>query len=103
MSVNTAQSSTRQPNPIDLNYLEVVEPYVQTIRNQKLTHYDTVPDERSRLTIFTTKINRDILSQSRSIFSSGTSTTAPNVFTQLFTVHGLFNCAGRMIDFNNRA
>ena len=88
--VNRAQNRRRPLSPNDLLDLEVLAPYDVTIRNQKFLQYDSGPHEEFRVIIFTTKRNIARLCASTMIFSNGTFKTAPDMFVQLFTVHGLY-------------
>ena len=89
-SINRMQNWSRPNNPADLNSLNIVEPYTTTIKGQRFLQCDSGPYNEKRLIIFTTKESLRILCESPMIFSNGTFKTAPHMFTQLFTVHGLY-------------
>lgn len=89
-AVNRAQNRFRPNNPGDLSSLEIVHPYTETKSHEKFLHYDSGPDSESRLLIFTTEKNLRKLCDSPMIFSNGTFKTAPDMFTQMFTIHGIY-------------
>jgi len=89
-SVNRMQNRSRPNNPADLNSLDIVEPYTTTIKGQRFLQCDSGPYNEKRLIIFTTKENLRILCESPMVFWNGTFKTVPHMFTQLFTVHGLY-------------
>ena len=89
-SVNRMQNRSRPNNPADLNILDIVEPYTTTIRGS--SSCSTTPGQtmkngylflqQKKICVYFAKV--------RWFLSNGTFKTAPDMFTQLFTVHGLY-------------
>ena len=87
---NRTQNRTRPANPTNLAELHISPPYDVTKKGEKFFFYDSGEGEENRVIIFTTERNLRYLCNSPIIFSNGTFKTAPDMFVQLFTVHGLY-------------
>ena len=89
-AVNRYQNRTRPSNPGNLGELEVRAPYTQTLKGEKILFYHSGRGNEDTVLIFTTKDILKKLCDSSTIFSDGTFQTAPDMFLQLFTVHGIY-------------
>ena len=78
-------------NPTNLKDLEIPAVITLTGKSVQFLAFDSGPDTESRVLVFATDENMDILKQSAHWFSDGTFKTAPPLFDQLFVIHGQFN------------
>ena len=89
--VNRTQNRLRPRNPQNLAEVEIVDPYKDKTRaGDKFLFYDSGIGGEDRVIIFTTEKNIKRLCESPSIFSNGTFKSAPNMFTQMFTLRGRY-------------
>ena len=66
------------------------EGYTKTTKGEEFLLYDSSANEE-RVLIFSTRKNLSVLNSCSSVFMDGTFKTVPNVFGQLYTIHGLKN------------
>lgn len=76
-------------NPTNLMELQIPESHTITAKGEKFLLYDSGPDN-TRILLFATQKNIDILSQCEDIYMDGTFGIAPKLFEQLYTIHGIF-------------
>ena len=76
------------PNPTSLTELEFPEKYTKTIDEHPFLLYDSGPSN-DRILLFTTQRNLDLMAQSDHWFADGTFKSAPQLFTQVYTIHAL--------------
>ncbi|XP_024944982.1 uncharacterized protein LOC112494979 isoform X2 [Cephus cinctus] len=78
------------PPPIPRTVADLVlsEECTQTIRGKMFLQYDSNDDQR--FSIFSTKQNLSILQKCDHWHADGTFRTVPNIFLQLYTVHGIY-------------
>lgn len=92
--VNRSRAVVRPANPRDIADLHLVPPYTNTISGQRFLLHDNMPidnDEqpvRNRTVIFATDENLRYLFASDMWYIDGTFQVVPNMFYQLWTVHG---------------
>lgn len=77
------------PTPNTREQLELPDWCRITIRNQPFFLGDS-EDGKNRYLIFSTARNLEILSDCRRWFTDGTFSSVPIIFTQLYTIHGLY-------------
>ena len=94
--VNRARAKLRPVNPRNIIDLRVVDPYDNTITGEQFLVHDNLLDNededfvpQSRLLIFTTENNIRQLFSSPDWFADGTFSIVPNLFFQLWTIHGV--------------
>lgn len=79
------------PVPSCLAEIDVPEALRITTRNENFLLYDSGANDRYRILIFGTRANVECLKNNENWFVDGTFSVAPNIFTQLFTIHALIN------------
>ncbi|XP_043473262.1 uncharacterized protein LOC122505604 [Leptopilina heterotoma] len=81
------------PNPTTLEQLqEIPDRYRKTIVGETFLIYDSIEsseDRDSRVLVFSTRRNLELLFQSSTWFLDGTFKVSPNIFTQVFTILGM--------------
>ncbi|XP_052127756.1 uncharacterized protein LOC127750338 [Frankliniella occidentalis] len=88
--VNRAQNAARPGMPTNLQDIVIVAPYTRTASGERFLHYDSGPGDEERILMFTTKENLRILCMSIILFADGTFKTVPNMFLQMYSIHGEF-------------
>ena len=90
--VRTARAAAnRQPtNPISLEFLSISPPYLNTATGDPLLLWDSgYSSSLRRSYLFGAPSNVDVLGSCANLVIDGTFKVAPNLFTQLLTVHGI--------------
>lgn len=92
-TVNRIRMDRNAPkNPKDLTELQFTEPYTKTESGKDFILYDRHEDgDDSRVIIFGTKDNLDFLVRCQKLFMDGTFDIAPQLFYQVYTIHGKFS------------
>ncbi|XP_022160472.1 uncharacterized protein LOC111026661 [Myzus persicae] len=84
------------PNPVTVDSLVIPSEYTLTLSNLPFLLYDSKNNENwdinNRILIFTTNENLNILNDSEIWFADGTFKSVPNIFNQLYTIHGNIDC-----------
>lgn len=89
--VNRAQNAARPVMPSNLVDIVIVEPYTTTTAGERFLQFDSGPGDEDRIFIFTTRENLRILCMSAILFADGTFKTVPNMFLQMYSMHGEFH------------
>lgn len=76
------------PLPLDLEDLVIPDQYRVTNSGAEFLLFDSGP-EVDRVLIFSTRNNLRMLRQSRHWYADGTFKTVPNLFGQMYTIHGI--------------
>lgn len=87
--INRVQNRNRPQNPRDLEDLEILPPYNRTLNDEVFLQYDSGMDDPDRIVIFYTIRCLTYLCNSRKKFADGTFKTVPDIFYQLYTIHGV--------------
>lgn len=87
--INRWQNSQRPTNPNTLEEIRIVEPYNLTNQGEVFLQLDTDMGDNNKLLIFYTETNLTNLCSGRQWFMDGTFKTAPRLFFQLYTIHGV--------------
>lgn len=87
-NVNRYQNAGRPPIPQSLASLVILPPYNETLSGEPFLRFDSGQDDPDRILIFTTNAGLKDLARSRILVSDGTFKTVPDVFYQLYTLHG---------------
>lgn len=87
--VNRAQNSARPELPTSLVDCVILPPYDITLNNLQFLQFDSGQDDPDRLLIFYTEADLRNLAQSPTVFGDGTFKTVPNMFGQMYTLHGI--------------
>lgn len=87
MSITIQRTRITQENPSNSIDLIIPEIYKFTYKNELFLSYGSRNNE-SRILIFTTKYNLNILQESDNWLGDGTFKTVPLIFSQLYTIHG---------------
>lgn len=77
------------PTPAQLEDLNIPQEYRMTLSGQQFLLYDSGSADSSRFLIFSTRRNLELLEFQKHWYCDGTFKTAPALFVQLFTIHGL--------------
>jgi len=84
------------PNPVTVDSLVIPSEYTLTLSNLPFLLYDSKNNENwdinNRILIFTTNENLNILNDSEIWFADGTFKSVPNIYNQLYTIHGNIDC-----------
>ena len=75
-------------NPTSLTELEFPEPFTQTINGHPFLLYDSGPSN-NRILLFSTQRNLDLMTQCNHWYADGTFKSAPQLFTQIYTIHAM--------------
>ena len=75
-------------NPTSLTELELPEPFTQTINGHPFLLYDSGPSN-NRILLFSTQRNLDLMTQCNHWYADGTFKSAPQLFTQIYTIHAM--------------
>jgi len=89
-NVNRWQNDERPPIPANLQDISIDPPYDQTLGGEPFVLYDSGPGDPNRIVIFSSDWAVELLSHCDMFFSDGTFKTVPNLFAQLFSVHGRY-------------
>jgi len=73
-------------NPCNIKDLIIPETYKLTNKNETFLAYDSGSSE-SRILIFTTQYNLNVLQETDDWFGDGTFKSVPSIFSQLYTIH----------------
>ena len=76
-------------NPLSLQDLVIPNEFKKTCNGEDFLLYDSEGDKKT--IIFSTHRNLRHLAQSQHWYADGTFKTVPPLFTQLYTIHGIFN------------
>jgi hypothetical protein len=76
------------PCPTNLRDLVIPEEFTQSSSGEPFLLFDSGPSE-DRLLIFSTRRNLQLLAQCEHWYADGTFKTAPPLFSQLYTIHGV--------------
>lgn len=76
------------PNPINLAELVIPEKLTRTINHMPFLLYDSGPSH-DRILLFSTQRNLDLMTQCEHWYADGTFKSAPQLFTQIYTIHVL--------------
>ncbi|XP_022161380.1 uncharacterized protein LOC111027331 [Myzus persicae] len=79
-------NSSAPSNPFTITDITIPDKYSQTIDGRTFLINDIEPVE-SRILVFATKENLDLLSKSDHWFADGTFKSCPPLFTQVYTIH----------------
>jgi len=76
-------------NPSNIKELIIPETYKLTNKNETFLAYDSGSSEssESRILIFTTQYNLNMLQETNDWFGDGTFKSVPSIFSQLYTIH----------------
>lgn len=77
--------------PKSAKELTLPESYKLTTKKENFVLYDNGEGSEERIIIFGTKTGLSMLKKSEHWFVDGTFKTVPTIFTQLYTIHGIFN------------
>ena len=78
--------------PHDKTFSTVSASLTTTIRGETFLQYDSGPGEH-RILIFASSEQLDILSECEEVLIDGTFKVTPTIFTQLYTIHGVYRDA----------
>ena len=87
--INRLKTRQRPAIPRSLATLEITDPYDNTLDGGRFLQFDSGADDPDRLLIFYTDYGLQKLCDSRTLFCDGTFKTAPRLFVQLYTIHGM--------------
>ena len=73
--------------PSSLKGFQIPELLQMAHSDEKFMYYDSGPQDDERVIVFATLTTIDLLEQSDNWFCDRTSSTAPNVFNQVYTIH----------------
>lgn len=90
-TINRVQNRMRPQIPNSLEDLHIVSPYTMTISGDQFLQYDSGADNNDRFIMFYTRDGLEKLCNSRMILCDGTFKTAPSLFYQLYSIHGIVN------------
>lgn len=85
-NINRIQNRHRPMNPHSIEHLVIQHPYNVTLTGEPFYQYDS--ESEDRFILFYTVKDLERLCQSSVIVCDGTFKTAPNMFFQLYTIHG---------------
>lgn len=89
-TINRVQNTHRPINPVTLEELTIIPPYTHTISGDRFMQFDSLDQyENDRFIMFYSQSSLQKLCSSRMILCDGTFKTVPNLFFQLYTVHGI--------------
>lgn len=74
--------------PTSLRELKIPDDYKRTVAGKNFLLYDSGPTN-DRILVFSTEENLNFLFRSKHWFADGTFKTSPNLFFQVFTIHGV--------------
>lgn len=92
--INRIRSIANVPkNPKDLSELNFTDEMINTAKGESFLLYDSGAYEevQERIVIFATQKNIDFLAQCTEIYMDGTFSVTPPLFTQLYTIHGMYS------------
>lgn len=75
--------------PTSRSAIHLTGKYLITEEGNKFLYYDSGEEVDKRILIFTTEENLELLKSSERWYGDGTFDTAPNLFCQLYTIHGI--------------
>lgn len=92
-TVNRTRQAQLPPNPKSLDDLHELPPeYKLTLKSENFLCYDSFgEDDGPRIIVFATNDNLRKLAASHTWFCDGTFRICPDLFTQVFTIHGMFH------------
>lgn len=86
--INRVQNRQRPVNPRSLEELIFREPYTKTLDSKQFLQYDSGPEDQNRIVLFYVEEGLIKLCASRSIDADGTFKVVPQMFGQMYTMHG---------------
>lgn len=90
--INFQQNDMRPQIPLNLQDVDIQNPYNRTKTGERFKIFDNgvnPPEPVGRVIIFSTRRNMTFLGRSQTIFVDGTFKSTPNIFLQLYTIHGV--------------
>lgn len=75
-------------NPVDFNF-NIPEKFKLTTDGELFLQYDSGSSDSKRILIFATNKNFELMENSEHWFCDGTFSSAPSIFSQLYTIHGI--------------
>ena len=97
-SRRSRRKANRHPcDPASLEDISIPHEYKTSLAEENMLLWDsTYSAERRRSFLFGTIDNVDMLATAEHLIIDGTFKTSPNLFTQLFTVHGVWDDGWRI-------
>lgn len=87
--INRWQNSERPQNPQTLGDVQIREPYTLTKSGERFLQLDIEVTDGNKILMFYTEPDLRRLCDSESDFMDGTFSTAPRLFYQLYSIHGV--------------
>ena len=87
-SIRRDRRKNLPPNPNSLDFDDLPQRYQRTLAEEKFLIFDSGKSEDSRVIVFATQRNLQLLNKSRAWYIDGTFKVSPAIFTQVFIIVG---------------